>query len=83
MRSTGCIDIRADSASGGPLQTKPFLYSGFIAVHVLRILLEQGYKVRGTVRSAEKGDWLVKKFPGGDFNYVRDSGIVTMSQNWI
>lgn len=45
--------------------------SGFIAVHVLRVLLQEGYKVRGTVRSAEKGDWLVKKFPGGDFTYVR------------
>lgn len=42
--------------------------SGFIAVHVVASLLERGYKVRGTVRSKEKGDWLVSKYPG--FTYV-------------
>jgi len=43
--------------------------SGFIAVHVVQHLLEAGYKVRGTVRSAEKGDYLKNKF-AKDFDYV-------------
>ncbi len=30
--------------------------SGFIASHVVQKLLEQGYKVRGTVRNADKGE---------------------------
>ncbi|KAL1301947.1 hypothetical protein AAFC00_002406 [Neodothiora populina] len=32
--------------------------NGFIASHVADLLLERGYKVHGTVRSAEKGQWL-------------------------
>ena len=33
-------------------------------------LLENGYKVRGTVRSEEKGDYLAKLFEGQPFEYV-------------
>lgn len=44
--------------------------SGFIAVHVVKELLDRGYTVRGTVRSKEKGEWLKNKFNGGKFDYV-------------
>lgn len=36
--------------------------NGYIAVWVVRILLENGYEVRGTVRSEEKGIHLKKMF---------------------
>jgi nucleoside-diphosphate-sugar epimerase len=36
--------------------------SGYIAMWVVRTLLEQGYAVRGTVRSHEKGEHLKKAF---------------------
>lgn len=36
--------------------------NGYIAVWVVRLLLEQGYTVRGTVRSADKGKHLVEYF---------------------
>jgi uncharacterized protein YbjT (DUF2867 family) len=36
--------------------------NGYIAVWVVRTLLESGYHVRGTVRSAEKGIHLKKIF---------------------
>lgn len=32
--------------------------NGFIASHVVDQFLAAGYKVRGTVRSLEKGDWV-------------------------
>jgi nucleoside-diphosphate-sugar epimerase len=38
--------------------------SGFIATHVIRILLERGYKVRGTVRDVSSADWLAKEHFG-------------------
>lgn len=37
--------------------------SGFIAIHTLQTLLSRGYKVKATVRSIPKGDYLVSKFP--------------------
>ncbi|CAG9990536.1 unnamed protein product [Clonostachys byssicola] len=37
--------------------------SGFIAAHILRILLERGYTVITTVRSQEKGDQIIKAQP--------------------
>ena len=44
--------------------------TGFIAQHVVRQLLDQNYKVIGSVRSTEKGDHLKNViFKGGDFNY--------------
>lgn len=36
--------------------------NGYIAIWVVRLLLEQGYSVRGTVRSAEKGKYLTEYF---------------------
>jgi len=36
--------------------------SGFIASHVTQRLLEKGYHVRGTVRSAAKGEKIIKTF---------------------
>ncbi|KAK9239669.1 hypothetical protein V1525DRAFT_397277 [Lipomyces kononenkoae] len=37
--------------------------SGFIAGHVLKILLEKGYTVRATVRSTSKADYLKTLYP--------------------
>jgi len=36
--------------------------NGFIALWVTRTLLEQGYRVRGTVRSEEKGKQFLQTF---------------------
>jgi len=36
--------------------------NGYIAMWLVRILLEQGYTVRGTVRSADKGKHLTGHF---------------------
>jgi len=36
--------------------------SGFIAVWVVKTLLERGFRVRGTVRSSSKGEYLTKLF---------------------
>ena len=44
--------------------------SGFIASWIVKCLLEKGYSVRGTVRSAAKGDYLVSLFSGKPFSYV-------------
>lgn len=51
--------------------------SGYIASWVVHTLLAQGFDVRGTVRSQEKGEYLKKKFSGesdktlkGKFEYV-------------
>lgn len=46
--------------------------SGFIAVWVCKTFLEAGYTVRGTVRSASKGDYLTDLFKshGDKFQYV-------------
>lgn len=45
--------------------------SGYIAAHLCARLLINGYRVRGTVRSKEKGDWLKHLFSGvGAFEYV-------------
>lgn len=38
--------------------------SGFIAIHILKLLLERGYTVKATVRSQEKADYLLKTFKG-------------------
>jgi len=45
--------------------------SGYIAAWVVKRLLEQGFAVRGTVRSQSKGDYLKKVFEtyGGKFEY--------------
>jgi nucleoside-diphosphate-sugar epimerase len=36
--------------------------NGYIAIWVVRLLLEQGYIVRGTVRSADKGKYITDYF---------------------
>jgi len=46
--------------------------SGFIAVHVVQQLLDRGYKVLGTVRSKEKGEWIKNKFPAFEYVIVED-----------
>lgn len=38
--------------------------NGYIAAWLVRLLLEDGYSVRGTVRSASKGAFLQKLFAG-------------------
>ncbi|KZO94396.1 NAD(P)-binding protein [Calocera viscosa TUFC12733] len=45
--------------------------NGFLALHIVKQLLEQGYSVRGTVRSASKGEWIKIKFSsfGTKFDY--------------
>ena len=43
--------------------------SGFIAVWVVKDLLEAGFTVRGTVRSKDKGEYLKGMFKSG-FEYV-------------
>ena len=36
--------------------------NGYIASHVVDQLLQAGYRVRGTVRNAKKGGWIVDFF---------------------
>lgn len=36
--------------------------SGFLAIHVVKVLIEKGFFVRGTVRSPAKGEYLKKLF---------------------
>lgn len=43
--------------------------TGFIATHIVQQLLDQGYKVVGSVRSTEKGDNLKKSFNNTNFSY--------------
>ncbi|KDQ17956.1 hypothetical protein BOTBODRAFT_29274 [Botryobasidium botryosum FD-172 SS1] len=46
--------------------------SGFIAVWIVKTLLDEGFNVRGTVRSTSKGDYLANLFKehGAKFSYV-------------
>ena len=41
--------------------------TGYIAKHIIKILLSKGYKVVGSVRSTEKGDALKKQFNSENF----------------
>ncbi|KAF5097553.1 hypothetical protein DV451_003768 [Geotrichum candidum] len=43
--------------------------SGFIAVHILKLLIDDGYTVIGTVRSESKGEFLKKLYPK-NFEYT-------------
>ena len=43
--------------------------TGFIAQHIVKDLIEKGYKVIGSVRSAEKGDQLAKNLNSDNFSY--------------
>lgn len=51
--------------------------SGFIAAHVVQQLVEQGYKVIGTVRSDAKGDFFKKQY-GDKFDYEIVKDISTL-----
>ena len=55
--------------------------SGFIASWVSRTLLQSGYSVRGTVRSAEKGNYLKSIFAefGEKFEYIIVSDVTKVS----
>ncbi|GAA6018687.1 hypothetical protein JCM11491_001261 [Sporobolomyces phaffii] len=43
--------------------------SGFLAAHIAQQLVERGFKVRGTVRSKEKGDFLKKNVVDNSDNF--------------
>lgn len=53
--------------------------SGFIGAHTVKTFLDEGYSVRGTVRSTEKGEYLKDLFKGKPFEYaiVEDIGAVS------
>ncbi|EJT99638.1 NADP-binding protein [Dacryopinax primogenitus] len=44
--------------------------SGFLAAHACQTLLEKEFKVRGTVRSKEKGEYLVNLYKNSNFSYT-------------
>ncbi|GFZ50367.1 hypothetical protein JCM24511_08124 [Saitozyma sp. JCM 24511] len=52
--------------------------SGFIAAHAVGAFLDEGYPVRGTVRSQDKGEYLAKLFAGkaAKFEYAIVKDIV-------
>lgn len=54
--------------------------NGYIAMWIVRTLLERGFKARGTVRTKEKGEYMVEYFKslgyGDDFEYVIVDDIV-------
>jgi hypothetical protein len=51
-------------------------------VHLCSHLLMNDYRVRGTVRSAEKGEYLKKLFDGvGEFEYVIVEDIAKVSSS--
>ena len=56
------------------LQTKGTILvtgaSGYLAVHVIEAFLNEGFAVRGTVRSNAKGLYLTNQYKGQRFEYV-------------
>lgn len=44
--------------------------SGFIAFHILQLLLDKGYHVRATVRSQAKADYIEKQFPDAKLEFA-------------
>jgi NADPH-dependent methylglyoxal reductase len=44
--------------------------NGYIAKHIIVQLLKKNYKVIGTVRSQEKGDFITKQFNNDNFKYL-------------
>ena len=56
--------------------------NGYIAIYVVKYLLERGFTVRGTVRSPSKGEFLKKKFEafGDKFEYVIVDDFVKVSE---
>jgi nucleoside-diphosphate-sugar epimerase len=59
--------------------------SGFIAVWIVRTLLEHGFAVRGTVRSHKKGNYLKKMFEsyGDRFEFVIVEDISSVSRTYL
>jgi len=53
--------------------------SGYLAVHVIEAFLNDGFGVRGTVRSSAKGDYLVNQFKDKPFKYVIVPDMQTVS----
>ncbi|GEQ70708.1 hypothetical protein JCM33374_g4387 [Metschnikowia sp. JCM 33374] len=51
--------------------------TGFIAQHIIKLLLSKGYSVVGSVRSAEKGDHLKKLFASEAFAYEVVADLLT------
>ena len=49
--------------------------------HIVKDLLESGYKVRGTVRSDDKGEYLKDLFKGQPFEYVIAKDITEVSHD--
>lgn len=52
--------------------------NGYIASHITNELLRRNYRVRGTVRSAKKGDWIKELFHS---QYGKDSFEVTVVED--
>lgn len=59
--------------------------NGFIAVWVVRDLLEHGYSVRGTVRSVEKGEYLKNYFANyaSEFEVIVTEDITSFTGEFI
>ncbi len=54
--------------------------SGFIAKHIVRQLLEEGYQVRGSVRSDKRQSELAALFPDADLEFVKLD--LTSDEGW-
>ena len=55
-----------------------------VCSHVVRTLLREGYRVRGTVRSDSKGDYLEKLFRNeGKFDYVIVEDIIKVKDHLL
>jgi len=54
--------------------------SGYLAVHVVEAFLNDGFSVRGTVRSAAKGDYLINQYKDKPFEYVIVPDMQTVSR---
>lgn len=46
--------------------------SGFIGSHIVNQLFTAGYSILGTVRTAAKGDWIKRRYPGFQYEIVED-----------
>lgn len=64
----------SSSASSYPLAEKVLVTgaSGYIAAHIVHQLFSAGYDIVGTVRAAERGEWLAARFPGFKYEVVAD-----------
>lgn len=50
--------------------------NGYLSSHIIHLLVEQGFKIVGTVRSQEKGTYFLQKYPDADlhFEVVKEKG---------